>query len=94
MAQRSEKKIKRGGKKTAYQGRSTQILIRVADSGGSLTTNDLAEMLEMKANNVSAYIATLQKEGFIETRQGGENRTLHFHSLTAKGRQHLDGIKG
>jgi DNA-binding MarR family transcriptional regulator len=93
MSEPDGKKSRPGGKKTAFVGRATQILIRIADSGGSLTTNDLAEMLKIKANNVSAYLSALREEGFIKTKQGVNKKTLHFHSLTPKGREHLDGMR-
>ena len=78
------------GKKTAFQGRPKQILIRIADSKGSLTTSDLVDMLGMTRPNTCTYLTKLQEEGFIETKQGVSDKRRRYHSLTAKGREYMD----
>ena len=43
----------------------------------------------MKLTNVSNYINQVRKEGFIISDHGDDKR-IKYHSLTTKGRQHLD----
>lgn len=78
------------GKKTAFQGRAKQILIRIADNRGPLTTSALVDMLGMTRPNTCTYLTRLQEEGFIETEPGTHDKRLRYHSLTAKGREYMD----
>lgn len=76
-------------KKTAFQGRAKQILIRIADNG-SLTTTDLVDMLGMTRPNTCTYLARLKEEEFIETKQGISDKRIRYHSLMMKGREYMD----
>ena len=83
---------RKGGKISAFQGRAKQILIRLADNG-FLTTNALHELLPMlQLTNISGYLDELRKEGFLKTEPGSHDKRLRYHSLTAKGREYLDGL--
>lgn len=78
------------GKKTAFQGRAKQILIRIADNKGPLRTSELVDMLGMTRPNVCTYLARMQEEGFIKTKRGTHDKRLRYHSLTVKGREYMD----
>jgi DNA-binding MarR family transcriptional regulator len=77
------------GKKNAYQGRPTQILIRLADHG-PLMPNELVEMLGMTRPNTCTYLTRLKEAGFVEMTIDRDDRRKHYYSLTAEGRGHLD----
>ena len=81
------------GIKTAYQGRSKQILIRLADDG-SLRTTDLADMFGVKTQGVSGYLKKLREEEFVNSvKGGGSDKRFVYHTLTLKGREYLDSLQ-
>ncbi len=80
------------GVKTAFQGRAKQILIRIADNSGEIHTNQLVGMLGIKRPNVGQYLTKLREEKFITSERSGNDKRFVYHSLTAKGRQFLDGL--
>ena len=75
--------------KTVFQGRSKQILIRIADNG-ELRTGELMKMLELKRSNISNCLMPLKRYGFIESRQSKSDKRVYYHSLTAEGRRYMD----
>lgn len=80
------------GVKTAFQGRAKQILIRIADNSGNIHTNQIVDRLGVIRNSVCQYLAKHREEGFITSARSGNDKRFVYHSLTARGREFLDGL--
>lgn len=77
--------------KTAFQGRSKQILIRIADSkSGHLRTPELMELLDLQRSAVSGYLGKLREKGFIVTKPCPSNGRVKLHRVTPLGREFMN----
>jgi len=79
------------GERTIEQGRSKQILIRLADHG-AMTTSALAGEFDVKTQAVSQYLRILREAKLVNSERRVRDKRFWEHSLTSLGRQFLDSL--
>lgn len=72
------------------QGRAKQILVKVADNSGDITTTQLIQLTGLQRPGVSGYLQVLRKAGFVESRKSLADKRVYYHSLLPEGRRFLD----